>query len=42
MTELQAYVVNAFTDAGCGGNPAGVVLDADRLDATARRRVAVG
>lgn len=40
MNGVQAYVVNAFTDGGLGGNPAGVVLDADGLDAQARLAMA--
>lgn len=40
MSAAQAYIVNAFTDAGRGGNPAGVVLDADALDPSARLAIA--
>jgi PhzF family phenazine biosynthesis protein len=29
---IQVHIVNAFVDGGTGGNPAGVVLDADALD----------
>ncbi len=29
---IQVQIVNAFTDGGLGGNPAGVVLDADDLN----------
>ncbi|MBF6024894.1 PhzF family phenazine biosynthesis protein [Lysobacter niastensis] len=37
---MEVHIVNAFTADGRGGNPAGVVLDADRLDAAARLAVA--
>ena len=37
---IDAFIVNAFTDGGRGGNPAGVVLDADGLDAAARLAIA--
>ena len=37
---IEAFIVNAFTDDGRGGNPAGVVLDADGLDAAARLAIA--
>ena len=40
MSDVQAYIVNAFTDEGRGGNPAGVVLDADGLDPSARLAIA--
>jgi PhzF family phenazine biosynthesis protein len=32
MMNIQVQIVNAFTDDGMGGNPAGVVLDADDLN----------
>ncbi len=38
MTAVLRYA--AFTDAGRGGNPAGVVLDATDLDPVARLRIA--
>ena len=40
MSAAQAYIVNAFTDEGRGGNAAGVVLDADGLDPSARLAIA--
>lgn len=39
-TRVVAQIVNGFVQAGTGGNPAGVVLDADRLDADTMQRVA--
>lgn len=38
--EIQVLVVNAFTDHGLGGNPAGVVLDADKFDSQQKQSVA--
>ena len=38
--ELEVEVVNAFTCAGQGGNPAGVVLDADDLNAAQMQDIA--
>ena len=29
--EIEIQIINAFTDGESGGNPAGVVLDADKL-----------
>ena len=40
--KIQVHVVNAFDYQGKGGNPAGVVLDADELSAAARQLVAAG
>ncbi|HYE01328.1 MAG TPA: PhzF family phenazine biosynthesis protein [Alphaproteobacteria bacterium] len=40
MAEIRVAIVNAFTTDSGGGNPAGVVLDADGLDAAARQKVA--
>ena len=37
---VHVYIVNAFVRDGIGGNPAGVVLDADDLDAQDRQAVA--
>ena len=37
---VQAHIVNAFVDGGAGGNPAGVVLDADTLDSRRKQMVA--
>ena len=31
MAEVKVAILNAFVDSGKGGNPAGVVLDADCL-----------
>lgn len=36
----EAWIVNALTDGGRGGNPAAIVLDADDLDATERLGIA--
>lgn len=38
--DVTVQIVNAFTLDGTGGNPAGVVLDADRLDEAAMQAVA--
>lgn len=38
----KPYIVNAFTADGRNGNPAGVVLDADNLDAHTMLRIAAG
>jgi len=37
---IQVHRVHSFTDSGTGGNPAGVVLDADALDSAARQNIA--
>ncbi len=37
---VAVHIVNAFTLNGTGGNPAGVVLDADALDAAAMQSIA--
>lgn len=37
---IEVHRVRSFTDAGSGGNPAGVVLDADALDSAARQGIA--
>jgi PhzF family phenazine biosynthesis protein len=37
---ITVNVINAFIDAGRGGNPAGVVLDADHLGPDARQQIA--
>ncbi|NUS59409.1 MAG: PhzF family phenazine biosynthesis protein [Lysobacter sp.] len=37
---IDVHTVNAFTDAGAGGNPAGVVLDADALTKADKQRIA--
>jgi len=38
--DIDVHVVNAFTDQGVGGNPAGVVVDADGLTTQDKLRVA--
>ncbi|MGK2907404.1 MAG: PhzF family phenazine biosynthesis protein [Desulfuromonadales bacterium] len=38
--DVQFIVVNAFTDNGIGGNPAGVVVDADNLNIQQKQSVA--
>jgi PhzF family phenazine biosynthesis protein len=38
--DIRVQVVNAFTDNGVGGNPAGVVLDADELNSQQKLSVA--
>lgn len=38
--DVQVLVVNAFTDNGLGGNPAGVVVDADNLNIQQKQNVA--
>jgi len=38
--EIQVLIVNAFTDNGLGGNPAGVVLDADKLSTQQKQSIA--
>jgi PhzF family phenazine biosynthesis protein len=40
MARITARIINAFVDAGKGGNPAGVILDADNLDASTKQRIA--
>lgn len=37
---IDVQIVNAFTDHGVGGNPAGVVIDADALDTRQKLRIA--
>ncbi|HYD63047.1 MAG TPA: PhzF family phenazine biosynthesis protein [Noviherbaspirillum sp.] len=38
--EVQLQIVNAFVDDGQGGNPAGVVLDAERFSREQKQRIA--
>ena len=38
--KVTVHVVNAFTEAGRGGNPAGIVLDADPLDQFMKQSIA--
>ena len=38
--DIRVQIVNAFTDNGVGGNPAGVVLDADELNSQQKLSVA--
>lgn len=40
QTEVQAHIVNAFIDGAQGGNPAGVVVDADGLSFVQKLQVA--
>jgi len=40
MAKITARIINAFVDSGRGGNPAGVVLDADLLDRNAKQQIA--
>ena len=37
---LEVPIVNAFVDQGVGGNPAGVVLDAEALDSAQKLAIA--
>ena len=39
-TQVEVHVVNAFVDGDHGGNPAGVVVDANRLSAAQKLKVA--
>lgn len=41
-TTIEPRVIHAFARDGGGGNPAGVVLDADGLDAAQRQAIATG
>lgn len=38
--QIQVQIVNAFTDNGAGGNPAGVVVDADNLNPQQKLHIA--
>ncbi len=40
MATIPVQIVNAFVDGGRGGNPAGVVLDAERFSREAKQRIA--
>ena len=40
--KIDVQVVNAFIEGGQGGNPAGIVLDADHLTASQKQRIAAG
>lgn len=40
MLNIEVLLVNAFTQAGTGGNPAGVVLNADNLSAAQKLKIA--
>jgi PhzF family phenazine biosynthesis protein len=42
VSEIPVGIVNAFVADGPGGNPAGVVLDADGLDASQMQAIAAG
>lgn len=37
---VEVRIVNAFTDGAAGGNPAGVVLDADALSTAQKQAIA--
>ena len=38
--DIQVSIVSAFVDAGEGGNPAGIVLDADHLSTAEKQKIA--
>lgn len=38
--QIQVFIVNAFTDQGQGGNPAGIVLNAERFSAAQKLAIA--
>ena len=38
--EIEIQIINAFTDGESGGNPAGVVLDADKLSVSQKLKIA--
>ncbi|MBX7220133.1 MAG: PhzF family phenazine biosynthesis protein [Blastocatellia bacterium] len=40
MSRINVQIVNAFVDAGQGGNPAGVVLDAERFSQVEKQKIA--
>jgi len=40
LRQVTAHIVNAFVDGDIGGNPAGVVVDADRLSPAQKLKVA--
>lgn len=40
LTQVEVQIVNAFIDGNDGGNPAGVVVDANRLSADQKLRIA--
>lgn len=40
MQQIEVQILNAFTDNGTGGNPAGVVLDADGLTSAQKLKIA--
>ena len=40
MMDIEVQIVNAFIDGATGGNPAGVVIDANALDAAQKLKVA--
>jgi len=39
---VKVHIINAFIDSGAGGNPAGVVIDADALDRSMKQKIAAG
>ena len=40
LTPVTVHIVNAFVDGNAGGNPAGVVVDANRLSSAQKLKVA--
>ncbi len=40
MKNVKAFLVNSFTENGTGGNPAGVVLNADHLSNEEKLQIA--
>ena len=38
--EIEIQIINAFTDGESGGNPAGVVLDADKISVRHKLKIA--
>lgn len=40
MSNITVNVVNAFIDSGRGGNPAGVVVDAQKFSTEQKQRIA--
>ena len=37
--QIEVHIVNAFIDGGTGGNPAGVVLDANGLTSVQKQEI---
>ena len=40
MSTVKVNIINAFIDSGAGGNPAGVVINADSLDQSTKQKIA--